>query len=318
MPYIESVPNFSEGKNASTISEIGAALNSARGAALLHVDSNADANRTVYTLAGEPSAVAEAILRGARVARERIDMRAHSGEHPRIGALDVLPFVPLEGSTLADCDRLAREVAARLTEELGVAAYLYAHSAVKPEREHLSSLRACEYEGLIERAKDPSWAPDYWPGFIDPCWGATAVGARGFLVAWNISLSAADLNAAKEIARELRETGFHGKPGRFKGLKAIGWIMEGYGRAQISCNVTDFRAAPLLEIYGAARALAAARGLAVEGSELIGLIPEEALRAAGRGSAERAVGELGLELHGHFDLEERVLERALAKRLTAG
>jgi glutamate formiminotransferase/formiminotetrahydrofolate cyclodeaminase len=334
---LESVPNFSEGRNPALIQAIAEALSSVAGAALLHVDSSFDANRTVYTLAGYPDAVVEALKAGARCAFRGIDMAEHSGTHPRIGALDVLPLVPLSGMTMEDCSRMAADLASELAAELEVPFYLYAHSANREERRELSAIRRGGYEGLAEKLKDDAWAPDSGPRRFVPSWGATVCGARDFLIAWNVNLSGKDESIAKAIAARLRR-GPDGR-GRFPGLKAIGWYMEAYGCAQASCNVCDFRAAPLYAVYAEISKLAQEFGCEARGSELIGLIPLEAVLAAGasvlaekasglateasvpdaeKAGRERiiaaAVKGLGLDSLRPFEPNERILELALEAR----
>jgi glutamate formiminotransferase len=322
---LESVPNFSEGRNAVIIQAITDALSSVPGAALLHVDSGFDANRTVYTLAGSPNAVVEALKAGARCAYRRIDMSLHSGAHPRIGALDVLPLVPLAGLEMETCDRLARELAADLAKELDVPFYLYARSARREDRRELSAIRRGGYEGLREKLDDDAWLPDFGPRRFSSRWGATVCGARDFLVAWNVNLSTRDVTTAKAVAARLRADP-DGKR-RFPGLKAIGWYMEEYGCAQVSCNVYDFRAAPLAELYAVISAFAEEAGCAVRGSELIGLVPLEAVLSSGAffigadaRNADRekliaaAVDGLGLGSRKPFEPKERILELALEAR----
>jgi glutamate formiminotransferase/formiminotetrahydrofolate cyclodeaminase len=280
----------------------------------------------VYTIAGEPAAVLKAALLGAKAIYESVDMRLHSGAHPRIGALDVLPLVPLRGISMETAAALARELGARIAAELGVPVYLYADSASRPERRELSSLRRGGYEGLPSRFVDPAWKPDSGPAEFLPRWGATAVGAREVLIAWNVNLDSDDLDLAKRIAAELRARGKADPP--FPGLKAIGWRMPGYRSVQVSFNVTDPRRSPLLRVYRAVDAAAAPSGARAAGSELIGLVPAFALEEAGKEAlseagygAERSPRELiaagaaalGLESLRPFRAEERVLEYALAR-----
>lgn len=321
---VECIPNVSEGRDGAVIEEIARAFRGEEGAALLHRDSNADANRTVFTLAGEPAALKRAVLSGLRKALGLIDMTRQKGAHPRIGAVDVVPFVPISGVALSDCVGLAREVASALGRDPGIPVYLYEAAATRPERRSLARLRRGEYEGLADRFHDPAWVPDHGPASFVPASGAAAVGARPVLVAWNISLDGPNLQAAKAMARELRESGDGRKAGLFRGLKCIGWLMEGYHCAQVSCNVTDIEAAPLAAVMEAARAVAARYGARVAGSELVGLCPLSVLRAAGEASGasgsdaslvEAAIRGLGLELHGPFRARERVLEWALEDAL---
>jgi glutamate formiminotransferase/formiminotetrahydrofolate cyclodeaminase len=327
MSIIESVPNFSEGRDQNVIREIGKALGSIPRARLLDVDPGYDANRTVYTLAGEPEAVALALKAGARAAYALIDMSRHSGQHPRLGALDVLPIIPLEGITMEECSSLARGLARELAAELGLPFYLYARSAARPERVELSAVRAGGYESLAARLADDAWAPDFGPRAFNPRWGASVCGARDILIAWNINLDSDDAAKAKRIAARLRSArpaGPDGSAGRgpFPGLKAIGWYMAEYGRAQVSCNVCDFRRSPLAEVYAHAARLAAQEGCSVAGSELVGMAPLEALLdsgriLAGKGTTDRdglvaaAVRGLGLDSLRPFDPDRRVLEYAL-------
>jgi glutamate formiminotransferase len=296
------------------LDEISRAFSSVPSAQLLHIDSNSDANRTVFTLAGSPDGVAAASLAGARAIHRLIDMSRHTGVHPRIGALDVLPFVPLSGCSMADCAALARDAGRRIADELSVPVFFYGEAALRPERRELSFLRKGGYEALPEKLADPAWLPDAGPNSFLPRWGATACGAREVLVAWNLNLDRPDLGLARDIAADLRGAG-----GAFPGLKAIGWLMDRYGLAQVSLNVTDFRSTPLAAIYAEARRSAERRGARVTGSELIGLIPLAALigadsAAAGPESAAdiaAAVKGLGLASLRPFVPETRILEFAL-------
>ncbi len=323
---IESVPNFSEGRNRESLDAISAALSSVPGAALLHRDSGPDAGRTVYSLAGEVPAVLAALKAGAREAFARIDMRLHEGNHPRLGALDVLPLIPLSGMNMEDCAGLARDLARDIAQELGVPFYLYAQSARNSQRRALSDIRRGGYEGLEAKLADDEWIPDFGPRLFVPSWGASVCGARDFLIAWNINLEGGSLEIAKKIAARLRfspQGRGDATGGPFPGLKAIGWWMEGYGRAQISCNVYDIHAAPLAQVYLHARKLASEYGCGLGGSELIGLIPLRAMEASGRAfwkakeKPERgdliqaAVEGLGLDALGPFRARERILELAL-------
>jgi glutamate formiminotransferase / formiminotetrahydrofolate cyclodeaminase len=322
---LECVPNVSEGRDERIIRKVGEAFDSVKGARLLHVDSNPDANRTVYTIAGEPGAVMDAALSGARAIYDSVDMRLHSGAHPRIGALDVLPLVPIRGLSMESAAALARELGKRIAAELGVPIYFYAESASRPERRELSSLRRGGYEGLPGRFADPAWAPDSGPAEFIARWGATAAGAREVLIAWNVNLDSEVLDLARRIAAELRARGKANPP--FPGLKAIGWRMPGYRSVQVSFNVTDPRRSPLREVYKAVDAAAARLGCRAAGSELIGLVPSFALEEAGKASMGEAgktgarapaeliaagVAALGLESLRPFRSVERVLEYALA------
>ncbi|MDP3178291.1 MAG: glutamate formimidoyltransferase, partial [Spirochaetaceae bacterium] len=201
---VECVPNFSEGRDKAVIDAIARAIASTAGVSLLDVDPGSDTNRTVYTFVGEPEAVAEGALAAARAARELIDMSHHSGAHPRMGALDVCPFVPVSGTTMDECIALSRRVGAALAAELGVPVYLYEQAATRPERRSLADIRAGEYEALGAKLQKPEWAPDFGPTAFVPRWGATVVGAREFLIAYNVNLNARDKKIANEVALSIR------------------------------------------------------------------------------------------------------------------
>jgi glutamate formiminotransferase / formiminotetrahydrofolate cyclodeaminase len=392
MPKIvECVPNFSEGRDPGKIKAITDAVESVAGVKLLHVDPGPDANRTVVTFIGTPEAAAEAAFRAIAKAAEVIDMREHRGEHPRLGATDVCPFVPVEGVTLAECAAIARQVGHRVGEELGIPVYFYEAAASDPSRKNLADVRRGEYEGLAEKLSDGYWTPDCGPAILNHRSGATIIGAREFLVAFNITLNTRDKSAAADIAFELRERGrvarrptaspfyadgeplvyreehypcgnceFVGKSleeteahcraahgyelrelaahaipgypkvigqnvrraGEFRFCKAIGWYVEEYARAQISMNLTNYHVTPPHVVLERARQLAADRGLAVTGSELIGMIPYAALLEAGRcylgkqgrsadiptGTIlEAAVDAMGLRDVRPFDVCEKVI-----------
>jgi glutamate formiminotransferase/formiminotetrahydrofolate cyclodeaminase len=344
---VECVPNFSEGRDQAVIGALAAAIESAGGVALLGVDSGDDANRSVYTFAGPPEAVAEAALASAWAAYRLIDMTRHAGVHPRIGALDVCPFVPLSGMSLDGCVELSRDVARRLAAELEVPVYLYEASAARPERRSLAFIRSGGYEALPDKLARQEWAPDFGPAAFVPRWGATVMGARPFLIAFNVNLNTRDEALAKEIAMRVRESGRAARdprgrpwktpdgatarvPGRLKAVRAIGWYIEAYGCAQVSINVMDFRASPLHRVFEAVKEEAEDLGLEVRGSELVGLVPLEAILAAGRhfspgaggreegedeaGLVRTAVRAMGLDSVAAFNAEEKVVEYALAAR----
>lgn len=299
MKLVECVPNFSEGRDPEKIQAITREIEAVPGVKLLDVDPGASTNRTVVTFIGPPEAVAEAAFRAIARAAEVIDMRAHKGAHPRLGATDVCPFVPVSGVTMADCVRLAGEVGRRVADELGIPVYLYEAAARKPERRNLATVRSGEYEGLADKLKDPRWAPDFGPAVFDPKAGATIIGAREFLIAYNFNLNTRDRKLAHEIALSLRESGRAKRdkagnivknakgdtvkvPGKFREVKSVGWYVEDYGVAQISVNFTNYRTTPIHVVFDEASRLAAKLGLRVTGSELVGLIPKEALLMAGR------------------------------------
>lgn len=332
---IECVPNFSEGRDREIIEAIEAAAGSVPGAAVLHVDSGAAANRTVVTFAGEPDAVVEAAFRAVRVAAEQIDMRRHRGEHPRIGATDVLPLVPVRGVTLAECAVMARGLARRVAEELGIPVYCYEAAASADYRCGLEACRKGEYEGLREKLSDPMWRPDYGPSEWNETVarsGASVIGARDFLGAVNFNLAPtgdpqADVAAAKAVAREVRAA-THGE-WSLTGVKAIGWWIEEYRFAQVSTNLTDMHATGLDEAYAAVSAAARRHGRRVTGTEVIGLLPEWVLVEAGRRLAGAtlaadeavmvAVERLGLDTMQaegrRFVPDEKIVERVLATKM---
>lgn len=286
---IECVPNYSEGRDRSVIDAIVGAIASAEGVRVLHVDPGQAANRTVVTFVGPPEAVVEGAFRGSAMAQERIDMRRHHGEHPRIGATDVLPLVPVSGVSLEECVALARGLARRMYEELGIPCYCYEAAAFKPERRNLAVCRAGEYEGLPEKMADPARRPDFCGAWDERAArsGASVVGARNFLIAVNFNLDTKDALLATEVAMDVREKGRKlpdgsWKRGPLKGCKAIGWYIEEYGIAQVSMNVTDIAATPLHVAYETVCGAAAACGLRVTGTEIIGLVPRQVLLDAGR------------------------------------
>jgi glutamate formiminotransferase/formiminotetrahydrofolate cyclodeaminase len=340
---VECVPNFSEGRDRDRIQAIAEAIASVEGVALLDVDAGADTNRTVYTFAGGPRAVVEAALAGARRARDLIDMRNHSGSHPRMGALDVCPFVPIAGISMAECAQLARDFGARLAREFSIPVFLYEEAAAKPSRRSLADIRFGEYEGLAAKLADPEWHPDFGPSRFDPRWGATVVGAREALLAFNVNLTTEEVGVAKEIASELRESGkivrnSRGVPeldhlgqvkriqGRLKAVRAIGWQVRELRCAQVSMNILNFRTTALWMAFEAVREAAERRGFGVSGSELVGLAPAAALVESGRyfqrkanatpGLPDRAlvkaaVKALGLDCRGDFDPDKKIIEWAI-------
>jgi len=389
---VECVPNFSEGRDPAKLKAITDAIGAVAGVRLLDVDPGADTNRTVVTFVGEPERVLEAAYQAVKTAARVLDMSTHHGAHPRMGATDVCPFVPVAGVSLEDCAELARRLGERVGRELALPVYLYEHAASCPERRNLAAVRRGEYEGLAEKLKDPRWAPDFGPARFDPKAGALITGARAFLIAYNITLNSRDKAHATDIAFELREKGRvarrgqtsafyssgqplryadgclpcgncgfdaasypelerhcrddHGydlghllrlnevdpgqdlagkqvfKAGLFAHCKAIGWYVDTYKRAQLSINLTDYQVTPPEAVLEAARKLAADRGLVVTGSEIVGLVPFQALLNAGRfylrqqGKSpfipvpdllENAVFSMGLADVAPFDLEQKLL-----------
>src|SRR6058998_414236 len=273
-PLVECVPNFSEGRNAATIEALRTALASVPGVRLLDVQADAAHNRSVFTFVAPPDASVEAALAAMRVATERIDLSRHTGEHPRMGATDVVPFVPVRDATMDDCIALARRLAERAAAELQIPIYLYAKAATRPERERLPDIRKGEFEALRDRiGKDPAADPDFGPKRIHPTAGATAIGARPFLIAYNIYLDTAEVAAAKDIAKLLRTSS-----GGLPAVQASGF--EVGGRAQVSMNLLDIDVTPPATVFAAVEAKARRRGVAILKSEVVGLIPERGVIGA--------------------------------------
>ncbi|HEV3153464.1 MAG TPA: glutamate formimidoyltransferase [Candidatus Baltobacteraceae bacterium] len=268
---LECVPNVSEGRNAAILDRCAAAI-AQSGARILHRTSDPIHNRSVFTIAGEYAQLRESALALAATTVEEIDLRTHTGVHPRIGALDVLPFIPLQGAGMADAVRLAREVASEIWERLHVPAFLYGEAAATPLRRNLAAVRQGQFEGLDARFELPDWRPDFGDIAKHSSAGAIAVGARGILIAFNVELATGDLAVAKRIARVLRE-----RDGGFRTLKALGLRLTGE-LVQVSLNITDYRATPLYRVVEVIRGLAAAEGVAMVRSELIGCLPFDAVR----------------------------------------
>ena len=303
---VECVPNFSEGRDMSVIKQITDAIESVDGVKLLDVDPGAATNRTVVTFVGEPNDVVEAAFLGISKAAELIDMSKHSGEHPRMGATDVCPFIPISNVTMEEAADAARQLAARVGPELGIPVYLYENAASSPERQNLATVRSGEYEGLAKKLSDPEWKPDFGPAVHNVSAGATAIGARDFLIAYNVNLNTTSVRRANSVAFDVREQGrvkregnpitgpivrdADGEPGRIPGeckaVKGIGWYIEEYGIAQISMNLTDVSVTPLHEAFEACRRSATRRGLRVTGSELIGLVPLQVMLTSENISSE--------------------------------
>ena len=306
---IECVPNFSEGRDRETIDGIVGAIASVEGVKVLDVDPGEAANRTVVTFVGAPEPVVEAAFRGARKAAELIDMRRQHGTHPRSGATDVLPLIPVSGITLEECAVLARLLAERMYRELGIPCYCYEAAAFVPERRNLAVCRAGEYEALPEKMADPARKPDFGGVYdeIAARTGASNVGARNFLIAVNFNLNTTSVPLATAIAFDVREKGRKARkggsptgellkdadgnqiwiPGTLKGCKALGWYIDEYGIAQVSMNITDIEATPLHVAFEEVSRAATARGLRVTGTEIIGLVPKKSLLDAGRFYLER-------------------------------
>lgn len=343
---IECVPNFSEGRNRETIEAIAGAIEKSGGVRILDIDPGEATNRTVVTFVGEPESVVEAAFCGAKRASELIDMRHHHGAHPRSGATDVLPLIPVSGITLEECAELARKLAERIWTELGIPCYCYEAAAFRPERKNLAVCRAGEYEALPEKMADPDKAPDFGPGrFTEKAAtsGAVNVGARDFLIAVNFNLNTTSVRRANAVAFDVREKGrpkregnpVTGKiikdrdgnpvmiPGTLKGCKAIGWYIDEYGIAQVSMNITDINATPLHKAFDEVCRAAEARGMRVTGTEIVGLIPRRSLIDAGKYFLEKqqrstgiseeeiikiAVKSMGLDDLKPFNPKEKVIE----------
>jgi glutamate formiminotransferase len=269
---IESVPNFSEGRRIDVVDKLAAAVERVPGAFLLDRTSDASHNRSVLTLAGEPAPILEALERTVAVAVAEIDMGKHTGEHPRIGAVDVVPFVPLAGASMADCIELARAFAERVADRFGIPVYMYGEAATSPARQRLADIRRGQYEGLRTQISETGREPDFGPARVHATAGAMAVGARPFLIAYNINLESRDLELAKRIARRIRESS-----GGLPRVQANGFWIEELDRAQVSMNLLDYRTTPLWLVWEAVRSEAAEDGVHLAESELIGLAPLGAL-----------------------------------------
>jgi glutamate formiminotransferase/formiminotetrahydrofolate cyclodeaminase len=277
---VECVPNFSEGRDQKIIDAISEAIRSTPGCSLLDADPGKSTNRTVYSFVGSPQAVIEGALNAATVARKRIDMRRHTGEHPRMGALDVCPFIPVAHVTLQECVDVSREFARRAAETLGIPLFLYEEAAGEDYRRKLPQIREGEYEGLAEKLKKPEWKPDFGPAEFIPEWGATVTGARFFLIAYNVNILGTG-NQAHRIALNLREAGRGPRqPGRLKEIKGMGWFVDEYNLAQVTVNLTNYRVTPLHRLFEEVKTEAAALNVGVAGSEIVGLVPLDAILMA--------------------------------------
>jgi len=333
-PIIECVPNFSEGRNPETIKQITAEIEAVPGVRLLNVDPGKATNRTVVTFVGHPQAVIDAAFLAIKKAGELIDMRNHKGEHPRMGATDVCPLIPVSGISMEATAVWAQRLAKRVGEELQIPVYLYEAAQPDEQRNNLSVIRAGEYEGFFRKIKLPEWKPDFGPAEFDVRRGGTVIGARDFLVAYNVNLNTTSTRRANAVAFDVREAGRTIKegekttqiPGTLKSVKAIGWYIEEYGMAQISMNLTNIRVTPVHIAFDEVCRKATERGLRVTGSELVGLIPLQSMLDAGRyflekqqrstGVSEKeliriAILSMGLDELGPFKPEERIIEYLL-------
>lgn len=319
---IECVPNFSEGRNQETIDAIGDAIAKVAGCTLLDVDPGYSTNRTVYTFVGDPESIVKGALAAARVAKEKIDMSNHTGEHPRFGAMDVCPFIPVANVTMQECADISKEFGRKAAEELGVPIYLYEESSDRAYRKSLPDVRKGEYEGLQKKLQDPDWAPDYGPTEFVSSWGATATGARMFLIAYNVNILGTS-NQAHRIALDLREAGRgEGQPGKLKDVKGMGWYVDEYNMAQVTVNLNNFMATPIHVLFEEVKEKAAELGVAVAGSEIVGIVPRQSLLMAADYYIEKegffiyqedqkirfAIERLGLNSVAPFKPKKRVIE----------
>jgi len=333
-PIIECVPNFSEGSDLQLIRQITDQVETVEGVRLLNVDPGKATNRTVVTFVGHPEAVIEAAFRAIKKAGELIEMSKHKGEHPRMGATDVCPLIPIAGISMEETAAFAQKLAKRVGEELSIPVYLYEAAQPDKSRNNLSVIRAGEYEGFFKKIKEPQWKPDFGPAEFDAKRGGTVIGARDFLVAYNVNLNTTSTRRANAVAFDVREAGRNvvvngekvNQPGSLKSVKAIGWFIEEYGVAQISMNLTNINITPLHIAFDEVCKKADARGIRVTGSELVGLVPLKSLTDAGRyflrkqkrstGVSEKelikiAVKSMGLDELGPFKPEERIIEYML-------
>jgi glutamate formiminotransferase / formiminotetrahydrofolate cyclodeaminase len=342
---IECVPNFSEGRDESIIQAIATAIHNVEGVKLLHIDSGKAANRTVMTFAGAPEAVVEAAFQGIKKAAELIDMRLQTGEHPRIGATDVCPLIPISNVTMEETIEWSKKLAAKVGDPLSpddvgmsylhIPTFLYENSASKPERRNLANIRIGEYEGLKLKLTLPDWKPDFGPSEFNPRTGATVIGARDFLIAYNVNLNTKDVNIAKKIAQTVRESGYlvtspngekQRQAGLLKSVKAIGWFIEEFNCAQVSMNLTNIDVTSVHHAFEACSEIAQKYGAKVTGSELIGLMPKRVMMEAGLYFLEKknedtnvsemeiidaGVEGLGLSDLAFFNPKERIIEYLL-------
>jgi glutamate formiminotransferase/formiminotetrahydrofolate cyclodeaminase len=328
---IEAVPNFSEGQNKAIIQQIANAMaldaqgQLRNGMRILHIDSGEAANRTVITLAGHPEAVIEALFWGIQKAIECIDMRKHRGVHPRIGATDVCPLIPLQDISMQETVQLARKLAQRVGEKLQLPVFLYEAARLKEERKRLATIRKGEFEGLAKKMQDKQWQPDFGPPAPHPTAGAVVIGARPFLIAFNVHLNTPDVRIAKTIANAIRESS---SSQSLKGLRAIGWYVEEYGLAQVSMNITNVVNTPLHLAFESVKRIATEMGIGVEGSEIIGLVPLACMLEAGIYYATQmhlylpstgqeatyvqlAIQQMGLDRMQPFEPNQKILEYVL-------
>jgi len=346
MKLIECVPNFSNGRDKSLLDDIANQIKTVKNISLLDIDPGYDTNRTVFTFVGEPESVIEAAFLAIKRASELIDMSTHSGAHARMGATDVCPLIPVANTTMEECVALSKKLAERVGRELQIPIYLYEYSATTPSRQNLADIRAGEYEALPEKMTKEEWKPDYGPQIFNKRSGATVIGARDFLIAYNINLNTRDTQKAKYIANIIREKGVpaRGKdgklikdaqgntvftPGLFTNCKAVGWYIDQYNRAQISMNLTNYHITPPHIVLEKVREIAYKQGVIVTGSELVGLIPLDAIISCGkfylnklgesaglpdRRIIETAIQSMGLAELAPFDIDAKIIEYAIASK----
>ncbi len=322
---VECVPNFSEGRDQEKIKQITNEIKNTKGVFLLDVQSDKAHNRTVVTFVGSPERILEAAFRTIAKAAQVIDMTKHKGEHPRMGATDVCPFVPVKNITMEECVKLAKELGKRVARELNIPVYLYEEAAIKPERKNLAVVRKGEYEGLPEKLKNPNWQPDFGQALFNPKNGAAVIGAREFLVAYNVNLDTDDSSLARKIAGEIRESGVKitqedgsitRTPGLFKCVKALPVDLE--DTTQVSMNLTNYKVTNMDKVYETIKEKAEKTGVEVIGSEIVGVVPKQALIMAGKSylPEERdekkliqvAVDNLGLDKIQRFIFKEKIIE----------
>ena len=324
---VECVPNFSEGRNKETIEAIAEAIRQTPGCDLLDVDPGESTNRTVVTFVGSPDAVVDGAVNAARVAKEKINMAEHKGEHHRMGAMDVCPFIPVANVTMDECVAVSKRFGERAGRELGVPVYLYENSQEQEYRKTLPQIRAGEYEGLSERIITPEWKPDFGPAEFIAGWGATVTGARSFLIAYNVNLLSTP-NQAHRIALNLREAGRGPEdPGKHPEVKGMGWYVDEHNLAQVTVNLTDFKTTPIHLLFESVKAEAKKLKVAVIGSEIVGLVPLESMLMAAEYYIEEeslfvleedqkirlAVERLGLNSISRFDPDQKIIEYIVAK-----
>ncbi len=307
---IECVPNFSEGRDQNKINAIADEVKKIKGAKILDIESDVNHNRTVMTFVGDPESAFAAAFSAIKKAAELIDMSQHKGEHPRVGATDVYPFIPVSGTTMEECVELAKKLAKKVGEELKIPVYLYEKAQDNPLRKTLPQIRQGEYEGLAEKMKNPEWQPDFGPKEFNPKTGATIIGARKFLIAYNVNLETTDLSLAKSIAGKIRESGVKKEvdgrktqiPGEFKELKALGLEMQGF--VQVSMNLTDYEITNMNDVFERIKQLAKEVGIEIKSSEIVGVVPLEAILIAGRFYQAQNNADINAEQRGKISDKE--------------